>query len=275
MRPPGITLTLRARVLASFLCVALVAPISAEAARVFGPDNSNQVRILDEGAEVNDVIVRGSRVSGDVWTVDVRDVGSAPLVAGRNCEQTATGVTCTGPHRYEIVLELRRGNDQIDATGLAKGMYLIVRAGAGNDRVLGSLGAENYFLRGGAGDDFFRVGPTAPYAEVDGGPGADHIIGGNRSFEFLEGGPGADRLEGRSGVETLREEEGDDLIRGGDGRDRIYPDVGEDEVLAGAGDDQIYPSDGERDIVDCGGGHDRVEPDAADLLFGCEAVVGL
>lgn len=43
-------------------------------------------------------------------------------------------------------------------------------------------------------------------------------------------------------------------------------------VQLGGGDDQIFARDGEADSVDCGGGADRAEVDAADVVAGCASV---
>lgn len=249
----------------------LATPISGEAARVFSP-NPSEVRIVEQGFEVNDVTVRGSQLPEGGWTVHVTDAGTAPPVPGDECASTATGVRCTGPHFNSVRALLKRGSDQFDGTRLSAGMFLVVRAGAGDDRLLGALHAENHFLRGGSGDDFVRVGPASPYAEVDGGPGSDLIIGGDRAFEFLEGGTGEDMMEGRGGIEVLRGEAGTDLLRGGDGKDRLYPGTEEDEVFAGAGADQIDAVDGEHDVVECGSGRDKVDADRYDSVFGCERI---
>jgi Ca2+-binding RTX toxin-like protein len=71
----------------------------------------------------------------------------------------------------------------------------------------------------------------------------------------VNGGPGADTLLGGAG---------DDTINGGRGVDLI---------VAGSGDDLVRARDGQRDRITCGPGSDRVVADGRDRVGGdCEVV---
>ena len=129
-----------------------------------------------------------------------------------------------------------------------------VWAGAGDDVVIGSPGAQHMY--GGAGRDLLR-----------GGGGPDRLIGGDRyvGTGVLLG--SADRLEGGAGPDILDGEGGRDLILGGSGRDTLDGGRGRDRIRAGEGD---------RDWVLCGRGFDRLVASTADVVMrGCERRQGL
>ncbi|MEO1295173.1 MAG: fasciclin domain-containing protein [Cyanobacteria bacterium J06636_16] len=100
-----------------------------------------------------------------------------------------------------------------------------IRAGAGNDTLLGS--GNNDLLRGQEGND---------------------ILLGNDGNDILRGGPGNDRIV--SG-------QGDNLIRGGSGDDLIFIDGGRDIVLAGIGADTIV-SESADSLIDGGADDDLI-----------------
>ena len=86
----------------------------------------------------------------------------------------------------------RRGDDTFEATGnLAAQIALTVDGGAGNDRILGSNGAD--VLLGGDGNDF-----------IDGQQGADvaFLGAGDDVFQW-DPGDGSDMVEGQDGNDTM------------------------------------------------------------------------
>jgi Ca2+-binding RTX toxin-like protein len=115
--------------------------------------------------------------------------------------------------------------------------------------------------------------PSLTGISIDGGDGADHLIGSTLD-DRIEGGDGPDTLDGQDGDDDLRGNDGDDLITGGRGNDRVnggsgtdYLDGGEgdDRLLGGRGDDVLMGNGGD-DILRGHGGHDRIE-ETADTDF--------
>jgi hemolysin type calcium-binding protein len=94
------------------------------------------------------------------------------------------------------------------------------------------------------------------FAEVDGGPGNDTLIGGSQ-VESLDGGPGADVIEGGAGSDDITGGEGPDALRGGPGNDTMnvhdYKGAPSDEVACGPGHDGINYDVDPTDIIhrDC------------------------
>lgn len=175
--------------------------------------------------------------------IEIRDSG-APLSAGPGCTAGPGGSV-----RCEKLAD--------------RGAEVSVLAGDGNDEVdAGSL-------------------PAAPFvsASIDGGAGADRLVGGPQ-LDGIHGGPGDDRLEGGVHVgqygptgDAFSGGAGDDRIIGGPGGDSVRGGTGADVIEAGAGDDRLWPDDAEvgSDFVDGGEGLDllsygeRSEPVSVDL----------
>ena len=78
--------------------------------------------------------------------------------------------------------------------------------------------------------DLIDVSGSPVPAEVDGGAGADTIIG--TAFEdALSGGYGNDTIQGLDGDDHIRGGQGDDTLQGGGGLDTIIGGRGEDACL--------------------------------------------
>jgi Ca2+-binding RTX toxin-like protein len=99
----------------------------------------------------------------------------------------------------------------------------------------------------GDGDDYFE-NQTTLMADVEGGNGNDHLIGGPR-HDGLNGGAGNDVLEGRGADDLLYGESGHDWIdcgaghdygHGGTGNDTIYGNLGNDTLEGSSGDDTLW-----------------------------------
>jgi Ca2+-binding RTX toxin-like protein len=107
-----------------------------------------------------------------------------------------------------------------------------VNGGLGNDQLTGGLaGVGTLTLRAFAND------PVVD-RRLNGGPGADVLVGSDNARDFLIGGPGQDQLQG----------------------------LDKQDILDASGD-------GEVDQVDCGaGGTDFAKLDLVDVPAGCEAV---
>jgi len=128
-----------------------------------------------------------------------------------------------------IVADLRSGDDSLDATALTTGLSVDVRAGSGNDTIIGSAQADT--LNGDSGDDLLIAG--AGDDQVTGGSG-DDTVDGESGNDDLAGGRGFDTLIVAAdsnliinstitvgdGVDSHREfEQG--LLSGGDGHNRL------------------------------------------------------
>jgi len=80
-------------------------------------------------------------------------------------------------------------------------------------------------------------GLTIP-AWIDGGPGNDHLAGG-QGDDTLIGGPGNDKLLGWGGDDLLQGGEGHDCLDGGEGDDLLLGDDGEDTLRGGSDRDVL------------------------------------
>lgn len=135
-----------------------------------------------------------------------------------------------------------------------------VEAGQGDDRLVGSAGAD--WLDGGSGADTVSGNAGTDWLwggdgrdKLQGGDGAD-TLGGGADADVLQGGNGADTLLGNGGVDILYGGADADSLDGGDDADRLFGEGGNDTLLGGAGNDQLTGGAG-RDTLDGGAGNDR------------------
>lgn len=112
---------------------------------------------------------------------------------------------------------------------------------------------------------------------VDGGDGADTILGSADLNDSISGSDGDDSIVGGSGANTLDGGDGNDSIDGGDGLDVIDAGDGHDLVIAGLGNDTVRGGDGDDtlsgddgdDSINAGNGEDLVNGNGGnDTLFG-------
>jgi Ca2+-binding RTX toxin-like protein len=96
-----------------------------------------------------------------------------------------------------------------------------------------------------------------PRGFLNGGPGADTLIGSAGFGEQLAGGAGPDRISAREGDDMLSGGDGDDVLDGGDGDDRLYGDGGADALAGGPGGDALDGGAGP-DTLSGGAGVDGV-----------------
>lgn len=131
---------------------------------------------------------------------------------------------------------------------------LIVRAGAGNDRII-VRGDQPVEVHGNAGDDVViggsgndelfgeagndRIFGGEGYDLIEGDAGEDLLDGGDQD-DVLRGGSGDDSLRGQKGHDVLEGDGGDDVLEGDDGNDRLEGGAGADIVLGGNGDDYLH-----------------------------------
>ena len=103
------------------------------------------------------------------------------------------------------------------------GDFEIVRAGRGDDVLIGQDGSQK--LIGGRGAD-----------EIWGRAGADHLEGG-RGNDSIHGEDGNDTVFGGYGEDTITGGEGDDDLSGGRNDDSIEGGAGSDKIVGGRGND--------------------------------------
>lgn len=206
-------------------------------------------------------------LSGGVLTV--RGTADADVITlaprGTLLDATLNGHTLSFPAASvrRVQIESAAGNDRIDCAAVA--LPLTVRAGPGNDSVLGGRGSDVLIgeagrdtLLGGRGDD-----------TLDGQSGNDFLVGGEGN-DLLSGGSGDDRMEGNAGRDTLYGRAGNDALwggsgndklDGGDGNDHLMGQAGLDRSYGGAGDDKFLARDLLADVLDGGAGFDRAQID--------------
>jgi len=154
------------------------------------------VRVANAGA-LDRVLAVGTSVSSDNFVVNGDSAAETLRVTASGTDVLVTGleaaVAIRGNSADQIVVNGAAGNDTIEASGnLAIGPALVLDGGAGNDRILGSNGAD--ILRGGDGNDF-----------IDGQQGNDNAFlgAGNDVFQW-DPGDGSDVIDGQSGFDTHR-----------------------------------------------------------------------
>lgn len=114
----------------------------------------------------------------------------------------------------------------------------------------------------GGNDLVELVGRIITPASIEGGDGADRLIGGFGN-DTINGGAGKDFIFGRRGNDRLFGGDGNDLIHGDEGNDEISGGAGHDRLLGGAGADVIN-GDGGNDKIMGGSGHDTLSGDDGD-----------
>lgn len=140
--------------------------------------------------------------------------------------------------------DLLQGDHQADEIRAGNGNDRVIGLGA-NDRLFGEAGIDQVF--GGEGDDV-----------MSGGEG-DDILFGDSGADQLDGGLGVDQLDGGVGNDTLSGGSGNDSLQGSDGADVVLGGLGDDWLEGGAGDDtyRFSPADGFDAIVDTAGVGER------------------
>jgi len=160
-----------------------------------------------------------------------------------------------------VALQFGAGNDVLDSNTTYINGIATIRAGAGNDTIIGTYGNEtilgedgNDFIQGGSGADVLNGGigtDTVSYAgswnvltinlatnTVDGGDATGDTITG---FENVIGSDYNDSITGSSGANVMTGGAGDDVMSGGGGNDtfRIGVGSGVDAISGGTGTDTV------------------------------------
>lgn len=132
---------------------------------------------------------------------------------------------------------------------------IIVRTGAGNDKISVSSPKKTRVESGDGADDVLT------------GSGDDTVIGG-KGNDTIRGRSGADRLEGGDGSDTISGDNNNDTLIGGAGQDVMFGGSGKDQVSGGGGADILV---GDSGIDDLSGGSGRdilIGGNGADILTG-------
>jgi hemolysin type calcium-binding protein len=277
----------------------------AHASYVINDHHGGGILWADRG-EINHVSVAYDPASG---TYLLQDTAGIKTLRGRpfeafGCTARSTVVACAW---LELTVHLGDRDDQLTVTSAAAPRMVKVRRTGKNLRtyeveaplgVTASGGPGNDVLTGNAGADSLSGGgdwylDSATKEELKDARGKDTLVGGDGPDELVPG-AGNDRVEAGDGADVMAGDAGNDIINGGPGGDTIAsPDAGNDRLLGGPGDDLISPYNG-RDTVDAGPGDDRIfsldsqfrrtggstiacgpgndwfEPEAADVVSGCE-----
>lgn len=174
------------------------------------------------------------------------EIGATTTGTTRTVEVLINGVVASTvsslPAESITSIVVRGGNLQnvIDLSRVTRDDYanlqtIDVDGGHGADTILGSLDIDET-LKGNHGDD---------------------VITSQDANSTIFGGDGNDTLTGGAGNDSLLAEDGNDSVTGDDGNDTIDGHDGDDVLEAGAGDDSIIGGDGE-DLMLGGDGNDTL-----------------
>jgi Ca2+-binding RTX toxin-like protein len=221
---------MRTRVIGPLCLAVLAIAAPAHAAKATQDTAGRNLMYVADFGEQNNLRI-GLRAGSLIFTD-----GSLAIRTGPGCRVDPSGFerTCSTAGMKSLIVYLGDRNDKMPDPDLKfelpAGMKLIIRAGNGNDSIIGTEGNDT--LDGGAGAD--RVyGSGGKKDKLSGDTGNDRLTG----FGTLKGGPGKDFIEAFYGFGQFKA-----------GRSRIY---------AGSGNDKVLSGNGVRDFVDCGKGKDR------------------
>lgn len=101
-----------------------------------------------------------------------------------------------------------------------------------------TVNLSSFDVNGYDGNDDIRVSTSKP-VRIDGGVGADYIVGGN-GRDTINGAGGNDSVFGGYGTDIINGDSGDDELRGEWDSDTITGGSGADLMRGGLGDDRFY-----------------------------------
>ncbi len=140
----------------------------------------------------------------------------------------------------------------------------------GNDLILadGDGGLRNSAVASGRAPDWTSIAEAVGAARPSAGAGAPPVLSnrasGGNGADTLVGGSGRDVLSGDAGDDLIAAGGGDDLLYGGDGNDVLHGGSGSDTLDGGGGNDTLY---GERAVSGVAGGQDRISGGAGNDLI--------
>lgn len=153
-----------------------------------------------------------------------------------------------------LIIDTGSGNDSVTVTGEppASGEGITIRAGAGNDTIIGGAGADK--IDGGAGNDNIRSRGGDDVINAGGGNDVVYAGAGN---DVIRGGSGRDVIHAGAGNDTVFGGAGNDTIKAGAGNDTVHGGAGNDRIYLGAGNDTGYGNQG-NDLILGGRGNDTL-----------------
>lgn len=274
---------LLAPALAVLGCVA-AAPAGAATISLQGTAPNATIVIGGDDDLSTSVVIR--QLDADTIRISDQSTPGHDLAAGPGCTLGVKRrlVDCPADGVAGVDADMGTGDDGVDAQGFP--LPVDLEGGPGDDRLTGGTGADRIDggddndqvwmtvggpddVTGGAGFDkvtFLTAGTTtitlddqpgdgpggrmdnvhSDFEEVDGGPGADTIVGTDGP-DVLDGGNGKDHLEGMGGDDVLEDGPATtcdtDQLDGGPGNDTLMTDNGQDVVNGDEGDDELDVGD--------------------------------
>jgi hypothetical protein len=229
---------------------------SIRVARLFGPD------VPCEGAPTvttTDLI----EISSSGISAVAIELEHGPFAPGATPEADASSeIEFTVAGSGIAAVEGRSGADHLRYMTAGGVSGLNLNPGPSDNDVdieLPPLRSKGLFIADGAGgkDLIDVVGRPNVLVAAGGGAGDDTLLAQGAIGAILDGGTGADRIVGSPGF---------DLISPGNGVDRV--------TASGGGDLVGAKPDGSRDRIDCGSGRDEISrTDRIDRLRSCERVM--
>ena len=262
-----------ARLLLLCVVVVMLGAAATADARTTLSRSGNTIRLVGDSA--SDAITGTGGPNST--TVLFKGRSDSMLRAGRGCHwlprrrprvtrDIACGRIARPANPLTLDAKLGAGDDQLNLGGWKSDRHprAIVDAGPGNDKVIGTILADD--IKGGDGDDY--LAGRSDIDLVDGGAGNDTVAGDGDS-DHVVGGPGVDRLWG-DGVNTPAVHPGP--WAGGDTLEATdFP-----SDITGLTPEQLLAFTPKADHVSCGPGPtDIANIDAADSVDGsCEERTG-
>jgi hypothetical protein len=270
----------------------------APASIVVGLEQYELIALQGERNQVTIAYDPGAGVYVIEDTAGIRAPGPTSFQLHGCTQRSPTVVACAWP---ELTVELGDGDDRLTvATPASPRTVTVVRngrrletplgviasGGPGDDVLAGNAASDG--LYGGGEWSLDGVQPVPPDTGNDtitGGDGHD-VLTGDGGTDRIEGGAGEDLIDGGAGADVLAGDAGDDLLDGGTENDTLGGGPGDDTLRvfngrdiadAGPGNDEIYSLDRlftktAPSTIRCGAGKDLFEPEAGDVVSGCEQV---
>jgi Ca2+-binding RTX toxin-like protein len=143
------------------------------------------------------VIVVGGVAAETIRTAStsggIRITDSSPIATAAGCIGAGTTtVTCpiSGPAGHVVVFGMGGVDTLIDESNFGPTTTVLLDGGGGADHVIGGPGNEILADGGGSGN----IGKGSPPDQLDGGGGDDSLLGGGFASSIMHGGPGSDQL---------------------------------------------------------------------------------
>lgn len=144
-------------------------------------------------------------------------------------------------------------------------------------KILGSDSGDTLKFTHNGTYDLAAYNATLSYGTIDGGNGADTVIGSNTSAasyqESLYGGADGDTISAGGGDDMLDGEGGGDTLLGGSGVDTMRGGIEDDIMLGGTGND-IMDGDAGHDVMSGGDGNDTMDKSGGTAASGYDVMCG-